>query len=99
MATATFWFASPFRDWIGRRTVTVDWDGRLTLRDVVLRLAAAHPEVRRHIPPERLTDDAWNHLAAVLLRGDFLSLDSEIPDGAQVDVLLPLTGGIALAGC
>jgi hypothetical protein len=33
------------------------------------------------------------HLAAVILDGDFLSLDSQIPDGASVDVLTPLVGG------
>jgi hypothetical protein len=40
-----------------------------------------------------LTGERLNRMAAVILDGNFLSLDSPIPDGAAVDVLTPLTGG------
>jgi hypothetical protein len=93
MASATFWFSRPFRDWIGRPTLHLRWEGRLTLRQALERFAADHPVFRMHVSPVRLTPAGWNHMAAVLLDGDFLDLESEIPDGAHVDVLLPLTGG------
>ncbi|MFB3820323.1 MAG: MoaD/ThiS family protein [Candidatus Methylomirabilales bacterium] len=93
MASARFWFSSPFRQWIGQRTVTLDWEGTLTLRDVFARLARQHPAFAAHVAPQRLTDADLEHLAAVILDGDFLSLDSPIPDGARVDVLTPLVGG------
>jgi hypothetical protein len=35
-------------------------------------------------------------MIAVILEGEFLSLDSVIPDGAKVDVLTPLSGGSPL---
>ena len=93
MPEATFWFSSPFRDWIGQRTVTVHWEGRLTLREVLHRLAAEHPGFRLQVFRCGLTQDAFNNLAAVLMNGDFLALDSEIPDKATVDVFTPLAGG------
>jgi ThiS family len=90
---ATFWFSNPFRDWIGQRTVTVRWDGRLTLREVLHRLAAEHPGFRRHVCGNDLNQETFNNLAAVLMDGNFLALDSVIPDQATVDVLTPLAGG------
>ena len=95
MGQATFWFASPFRDWIGRRTLTLSWEGRATIRDIFLRLAADYPKLRANLPREGLQDEAMNHLVAVILDGDFLSLDSVVPDGAKVDILTPLAGGTA----
>jgi sulfur carrier protein ThiS len=96
MPEATFWFSSPFRDWIGQRTVTVHWEGDLTLRDVLHRLAAEHPGFRPRVFRNGLNQDAFNDRAAVLMNGDFLALDSVIPDKATVDVFTPLAGGI---GC
>jgi molybdopterin converting factor small subunit len=93
MAQATFWFASPFRDWIGQRTLTLRWEGSLTLRQVFERLGAEHPLLRANLIGPGLTQDAVNQRAAVISGGAFLSLDSPIPDGAAVDVLTPLTGG------
>jgi len=93
MPEATFWFSSPFRDWIGQRTVTVHWEGRLTLREVLHRLAAEHPDFHLQVFRCGLTQDAFNNLAAVLMNGDFLALDSVIPDQATVDVFTPLAGG------
>jgi hypothetical protein len=90
---ATFWFSSPFRDWIGQRTVTVRWDGRLTLREVLHRLAAEHPDFHRHVVGSGLDQDIFNNLAAVLMDGNFLALESVIPDHATVDVFTPLAGG------
>ena len=95
MGHATFWFASPFRDWIGRRTLTLSWEGPATIRDVFLRLAADYPKLRANLPREGLQDEAMNHMVAVILDGDFLSLDSIVPDGAKVDILTPLAGGTA----
>ena len=94
MPEATFWFSSPFRDWIGQRTVTVRWDGCLTLREVLHRLAAEHPGFRHHVFRNDLTQDTFNNLAAVLMDGNFLALDSVIPDQATVDVFTPLAGGV-----
>jgi len=34
MPQATFWFASPFKEWIGQRSLTLTWQGRITLREV-----------------------------------------------------------------
>ena len=93
MPEATFWFSNPFRDWIGQRTVTVRWDGRLTLREVLHRLAAEHQDFRHHVVGTGLDQDRFNNLAAVLMDGNFLALDSVIPDQATVDVLTPLAGG------
>ena len=93
MSGATFWFSSPFREWIGQRTVTVRWEGRITLREVFERLAAEHSTFRTHVTVGGLRQDTFDNLAAVILDGDFLALDSVIPDGAKVDVLTPLAGG------
>jgi molybdopterin converting factor small subunit len=90
---ATFWFSSPFREWLGQRTVTVCWEGRITVREAIERLAAGHPLFRRNVTDHGLHQDSLNNLAAILLNGDFLSLDSTIPDGAKVDVFTPLAGG------
>ncbi len=93
MPEATFWFSSPFREWIGQRTVTVHWEGRMTLREVLERLAAEHPKFQVNAVGAGLRQESFSNLAAVLLEGDFLALDSAIPDGAKVDVFTPLAGG------
>ena len=93
MSEATFWFSSPFREWIGRRTVTVRWDGCITLREVIERLAADNARFRTNVIGGGLRQETFDNLAAVILEGDFLALDSAIPDGAKVDVLTPLAGG------
>jgi hypothetical protein len=93
MRHATFWFTRPFRDWIGQRSLTLDWEGRLTVRDVFQRLAADHPAFRANVVLPGLEQEAVNAVAAVIMDGNLLSLESEIRDGATVDVLLPLTGG------
>lgn len=93
MPEATFWFSNPFRGWIGQRTVTVRWEGSLTLREVLHRLAAEHPSFRLHVFNNDLNQDSFNNLAAVLMDGNFLALDSVIPDRATVHVLTPLAGG------
>ena len=96
MPAATFWFSSPFREWLGQRTVTVRWEGRITLREVIERLAAGHPLFRDNVTDRGLHQDSFNNQAAILLDGDFLSLDSTIPDGAKIDVFTPLAGGATL---
>jgi molybdopterin converting factor small subunit len=93
MPEATFWFSSPFREWLGQRTVNVRWTDRLTLREVLERLGAEHTAFQRNVTGGDLTQDAFNHLAAVIVEGDFLALDSPIPDGAEVHVFTPLAGG------
>jgi molybdopterin converting factor small subunit len=93
MPQATFWFSSPFRDWIGRRTLTLEWEGALTLRQAFERFGAEHPAFHDNMIRPGLTGERLNRMAAVILDGNFLSLDSPIPDGAAVDVLTPLTGG------
>jgi molybdopterin converting factor small subunit len=93
MPHATFWFSRPFRDWIGQRSLTLYWEGRLTVRAVFQRLAADHPAFRANVALADLEQEAVNAVAAVIMDGDLLSLESEIRDGATVDVLLPLTGG------
>jgi len=91
---ATFWFSPPFRDWIGQRTVTVRWDGYLTLREALRRLAEEYPGFRHHMFANDLKQDNFNNVAAVLMDGNFLALDSVIPDQATVDVFTPLAGGV-----
>jgi len=93
MREATFWFSSPFREWIGQRTVTVRWEDRITLREVLERLGAEHAAFRANVTDGGLTQDSFNHLAAVIVDGDFLALHSTIPDGAEVYVFTPLAGG------
>jgi len=90
---ATFWFSSPFREWIGQRSLTLTWPGRITLREVWERLAADHPRLRANLPREGIQEEAMSHLTAVIVEGDILTLDAEIKDGAKVDVLTPLSGG------
>ena len=93
MPEATFWFASPFREWIGQRSLTVSWEGRITLREIWERLAADYPKVRANLPREGIQEEAMSHLTAVIVDGDILTLDSVIRDGAKVDILTPLSGG------
>lgn len=93
MAQATLWFAGPFRDWIGQRTLTLTWEGTLTVRDLWKRLAADSPALRANLPPEGLQEDAMSQIVAVIMDGDILALDAVIRDGARVDVLTPLSGG------
>ncbi len=95
MPQATFWFASPFKDWIGQRTLTLSWEGEITLRGVFLRLAGEYPRLRANLAEESL-EQAMTDRVAVILDGNFLSPDSTIPDGAKVDVLTPLSGGSPL---
>jgi molybdopterin converting factor small subunit len=98
MPHATFWFSSPFKEWIGQRTVTVRWEGRMVLREVIERLAADHPGFRENIIAGGLHQEAFDHIAAVIVNGDFLALDSAIPDGSTVDVFTPLAGGATRVG-
>ena len=93
MPEATFWFSSPFREWLGQRTLAVRWTERITLREVLDGLGTEHPAFRRNVIGGGLTQDAFNHLAAVIVEGDFLSLDAPIPEGAEVHVFTPLAGG------
>jgi len=93
MAHATLWFAGPFRDWIGQRTLTLTWEGTLTVRDLWKRLAADYPALRAKLPPEGLQEDAMSQIVAVIMDGDILALDAVIKDAARVDVLTPLSGG------
>lgn len=95
MPEATFWFSSPFREWLGQRTVNVRWRERITLREVLERLGAEHAAFRRNVIDGGLTQESFNHLAAVIVEGNFLALDSPIPDGAEVHVFTPLAGGTA----
>lgn len=98
MPQASLWFASPFRDWVGQRTLTLTWEGTLTLRELWQRLMADFPALRAHLPQEGLEEQAMAHLAAVIMDGDILTLDAVIRDGATLDILLPLSGGAALDG-
>lgn len=93
MPQAIFWFASPFKEWVGQRALTLSWEGSLTLRQLWERLAADHPRLRANLPREGLQEEAMSHMVAVIVDGDILTLDSEIKDGAKVDVLTPLSGG------
>ena len=93
MAQATFWFASPFKEWIGRRSLTLSWEGQATLCQIFLRLQDDYPGLRTHLPREGLQDEPLSQMLVVIHDGNFLSLDSVIPDGAKVDVLTPLAGG------
>ena len=93
MPEATFWFSSPFREWIGQPTVTVRWDGCMTVRQLLSQLGAEHARLRAHVPAESLTQESFDNLAAVIVDGDFLALDAHVPDGATVNVFTPLAGG------
>lgn len=94
MAQATFWFANPFKDYIGQRTLTLTWEGTLTVRDLWKRLAADYPRLRANLPQEGLQEDLMSHVVAVIMDGDILTLDALIKDGAKVDILTPLSGGV-----
>ncbi len=96
MPQATFWFASPFREWIGQRSLILTWEGTLTLHDLWRRLAADYPRLRANLPREGLEEEAMGDMVAVIVDGDILTLDSVIRDGAKVDILAPLSGGAAL---
>jgi len=96
MPHATFWFSRPFKDWIGQRSLTLHWEGQLTVRDLFQRLADEHPAFRANVALPVLDQEAVNVLAAVIMDGNILSLESKIRDGAAVDILLPLTGGDGL---
>ncbi len=93
MPQATLWFTSPFKEWVGQRTLTLSWTGTLTLRDLWERLAAEYPKLRANLPREGLQEEAMSHLTAVIVEGDILTLDAAIKDGAKVDILTPLSGG------
>jgi len=93
MAQATFWFASPFKKWIGQRSLTLTWQGRITLREVWERLGAEYLGLRANLSGQGLQEEAMSHLVAVIVDGDILPLEAEIKDGATVDVLTPLSGG------
>jgi len=93
MPQATFWFASPFKEWIGQRTLTLSWEGELTVRRLWERLATDFPRLRTNLPREGIQEEAMSRVVAVILDGDILTLDSVIRDGAKVDVLTPLSGG------
>lgn len=95
MPQGTFWFASPFKEWVGQRTLTLSWAGTLTLRNLWERLAAEYPKLRANLPREGLQEEAMSHLVAVIVDGDILTLDAVIKDGAKVDILTPLSGGKA----
>jgi molybdopterin converting factor small subunit len=95
---ATFWFSSPFKEWIGQRTLTLSWEGVLTLHSFWERLAADYPRLRANLPREGLQEEPMSHVAAVIVDGDILTLDSVINDGAKVDVLTPLSGGSGAPG-
>jgi len=93
MPQATFWFASPFKEWVGQRTLTLSWVGTLTLRNLWERLASEYPKLRANLPREGLQEEAMSHMVAVIVDGDILTLDAAIKDGAKVDILTPLSGG------
>lgn len=93
MPEATFWFSSPFREWLGQPTLTIRWEQRITLQEVLERLGAEHPAFRHNVTGGGLTQEAFDQLAAVIVDGDFLALPSTIPDGAEVHVFTPLAGG------
>jgi molybdopterin converting factor small subunit len=99
MPQATFWFASPFREWIGHKAVILRWEGRITLREALERFAADHPRFRENVSPAGTQQEAFDRIAAVIVAGDFLALDSAIPEGSTVDVLTPLAGGARGGGC
>ncbi len=91
---AVIWLTSPFKDWIGQRTLNVSWEGDLTVRSLWQRLAAEHPKLRANLPAgEHLEEEPMSQLAAVIVDGDILGLDALIRDGARVDILTPLSGG------
>lgn len=93
MPQATFWFASPFKEWVGQRTLTLSWEGTLTLRNLWERLASEYPKLRANLPREGLQEEAMSHMVAVIVDGNILTLDAAIKDGAKVDILTPLSGG------
>jgi molybdopterin converting factor small subunit len=95
MPQATLWFASPFKDWIGQRTLTLAWEGTLTVRELWQRLAADFPALRAHLP-KALEEEAMGNLVAVIMDGDILGLEATLRDGARLDILLPLSGGASL---
>ncbi len=94
MPEATFWFASPFKEWIGRRMITLSWEGDLTVRGFWERLAIDYPKLRANLPRDGLHEESMSQMVAVIMDGNILTLNAVIRDGAKVDVLTPLSGGI-----
>ena len=93
MPQAIFWLASPFKEWIGQRTLTLSWEGPLTVRSFWERLVVEYPTLHRYLPSGELTEEAMSQMVAVIMDGEILSLDSLIRNGAKVDILTPLSGG------
>ncbi len=93
MPQATFWFASPFKEWIGQRMLTLSWEGNLTVRGFWERLATDYPRLRTNLLRDGLHEEAMSQMVAVIMDGDILTLNAVIRDGAKVDVLTPLSGG------
>ena len=93
MSEATFWFSSPYKEWIGQRTLILSWEGKLTVRGFWERLVTDYPKLRKNLPREGLHEEAMGQVVAVIMDGDILALDSVIRDGAKVDVVTPLSGG------
>lgn len=94
MPQATFWFASPFNEWIGQRILTLSWEGNLTVRGFWERLAIDYPRLRANLPRDGLHEETMSQMAAVIMDGNILTLSAIIRDGAKVDVLTPLSGGL-----
>jgi molybdopterin converting factor small subunit len=90
MPQATFWFTSPFREWIGQSVLVVSWDEETTLREILHRLTEEYPGFRGKLV---LQEERLDGVAAFILDGRLLSLGSPIPDGAKIDVVTPLVGG------
>ena len=93
MAQATLWFTSPFKEWVGQRTLSLSWEGSLTVRGLWQRLAVDYPRLSSNLPREGFKEETMGQLAAIIVDGDILTLDAVIRDGARVDILTPLSGG------
>jgi molybdopterin converting factor small subunit len=72
---------------------SLSWEGDLTVRAFWERMASEFPNLRPKLLREGIQEEAMSEMAAVIIDGDILTLDSVIRDGAKVDVLTPLTGG------
>ena len=80
MAITVLYFAAA-RERAGTAQETVEWGGG-PVRQLLEKLAAAHPDLRPLLP----------HLR-VAVNQEFTSLDAPVPDGAEVALVPPVAGG------
>lgn len=82
----------PFSPGASKEDITISIPGGLTVRDLVMRMVAAHEGFRRHLG--QAPDDEQIQLHAMILQnGRMVGLDQPIHAGDHFKFLLPIQGG------